>query len=1157
MDESGDDTYENEDLDESGDESNENDDLDRLRVYGAGDETNKNEDLDESGDETNGNDDLDRLLTYEAEDEVSKDEDWSDLPAFNNSSDSDSESDGSMDSESNIDNEPYNENSGSSSGDESDKKPGLSRTRRNVQRRKYARQVRDGVRRKQARRGRPRKYPVSVKRPVGRPRKSPVSSKKKRQAQLDIHRYQTKKKIAETKHQFENGRIQEGLGSMMSLLSPTDGQKISNAVTKAFQPVHQRLTEHKTFVEVGQGTCELLKQVEGPDARSLTRWCGSQVTDKRKFAALIARPIEYVSNSMIPSFHPKQFNGEMSKTCQTRHNSSDMLGDIVEDFFLSQTHVMSGSKSDTRCLMMGFEELKREFFCKFPSLLREYARLHPEVISNLQDKSKKPTSFEARLLLAVEQSKAPDFDQEREITSRRQQAENKYEKVLLTSYLRRKGFALEEAKTCADSMPTTADQKQEAKKRTSYTKEDIQRYIDSAITAADQAELEAETTEAVLEIKVPGMRVFWGIINDRRIRWTVKINPTECRYHDEGPLWIAQLEEFAREKASLLAEKRKLTDQMEQLSVHPEERSRVQAAIEALALKLRKLEGCIRVKTTQIADYKRHLQQYETCRPIVKALEGVLTVGEALVYRDFVAQYDFKGRKVNNLVFVVLWRTQPEGSLSVFKLNHICSVKDEQAHDSYYVADVFDFYFRRHGVTSDFFRSRGIDRIFISGDHGPHFVSKATIYNESCFYERYGVRVHCYFLCSYHAYNRCDSAGVESKRIAKLAARQREGLQDAEDIRAALNASKYHNSYAYRFDEVRRDEHVFAGLKPKDKNSGNSKELMKKCEIKYEYVKDGKLCMTSGIVLFRDIPSLPQDKGGEPGEPFEVRDLRDSPPEGPLCESCSKAKQYPVWHKGQLCPRAYVIGAVLHEKTRLCNIGLAGPSAARIDRASQNQIAREKKDRKATVKRLNQTGKMGDRPCRFPGCAVMHLSRVSAINKHMMNAHNLKPGDPLLYETAQQKKERERATKLAEKQQKEAEPRNQQDAQGKQECTASSGSSSNSESDDASYLESASDEEEDERQEETEQSPEEWSEEQKEKEQEKGEEENEEEKGENAFELQRRETMLKNQRMMESLGLEAARRSLNVLGRSEQEKTKVGKKPRHRPPSTACQLLLQ
>ena len=57
--------------------------------------------------------------------------------------------------------------------------------------------------------------------------------------------------------------------------------------------------------------------------------------------------------------------------------------------------------------------------------------------------------------------------------------------------------------------------------------------------------------------------------------------------------------------------------------------------------------------------------------------------------------------------------------------------------------------------------------LYVSGDHGPHFHSAKTMYNESSFFAKYGKKMVNMFLCSYHAYNRCDSAGVESKRIAK------------------------------------------------------------------------------------------------------------------------------------------------------------------------------------------------------------------------------------------------------------------------------------------------------------------------------------------------------------------------------------------------------
>ena len=58
-----------------------------------------------------------------------------------------------------------------------------------------------------------------------------------------------------------------------------------------------------------------------------------------------------------------------------------------------------------------------------------------------------------------------------------------------------------------------------------------------------------------------------------------------------------------------------------------------------------------------------------------------------------------------------------------------------------------------------------------SGDHGPHFSSKETFFNQTLFFQDYGVILTDCFLCSYHAFNVCDAAGNVSKTLASAALR--------------------------------------------------------------------------------------------------------------------------------------------------------------------------------------------------------------------------------------------------------------------------------------------------------------------------------------------------------------------------------------------------
>ena len=210
--------------------------------------------------------------------------------------------------------------------------------------------------------------------------------------------------------------------------------------------------------------------------------------------------------------------------------------------------------------------------------------------------------------------------------------------------------------------------------------------------------------------------------------------------------------------------------------------------------------------------------------------------------------------------------------MHTIKLNNYCSNENASMADAYYVADVFDFLLRGDEDTLKFFQQKKFKRLFISGDHGPHFSSIQTIYNESTFMKRYGIEVHLFFLCSYHAYNRCDSAGVESVRIARRRTRERQGLIDAGDYADAINKSNYHNSVGFAYDDINRSS---ASVFPVELIGNDNLDLRTKCEFKFSFTdENGKTKHENGVVLCRNVPALI----GEEGELYDVFDLRASPP---------------------------------------------------------------------------------------------------------------------------------------------------------------------------------------------------------------------------------------------------------------------------------------
>ena len=76
---------------------------------------------------------------------------------------------------------------------------------------------------------------------------------------------------------------------------------------------------------------------------------------------------------------------------------------------------------------------------------------------------------------------------------------------------------------------------------------------------------------------------------------------------------------------------------------------------------------------------------------------------------------------------------------------------------------MFDYHLREEGART----FKKFHKMYLCGDHGGHFSSQETIFNESTFKTKYNIEVECLFLCSYHAYSLCDGAGVHSKREAE------------------------------------------------------------------------------------------------------------------------------------------------------------------------------------------------------------------------------------------------------------------------------------------------------------------------------------------------------------------------------------------------------
>jgi hypothetical protein len=82
---------------------------------------------------------------------------------------------------------------------------------------------------------------------------------------------------------------------------------------------------------------------------------------------------------------------------------------------------------------------------------------------------------------------------------------------------------------------------------------------------------------------------------------------------------------------------------------------------------------------------------------------------------------------------------------------------------------------------------RNLTKVFLSGDHGPHFTSLFCHWFEYTLYDRTGIVFACFFLCSYHAYNLCDGSGATAKVAMHRHAIEGHFLRVAHELAAMVN----------------------------------------------------------------------------------------------------------------------------------------------------------------------------------------------------------------------------------------------------------------------------------------------------------------------------------------------------------------------------------
>jgi len=262
-----------------------------------------------------------------------------------------------------------------------------------------------------------------------------------------------------------------------------------------------------------------------------------------------------------------------------------------------------------------------------------------------------------------------------------------------------------------------------------------------------------------------------------------------------------------------------------------------------------------------------------------------------MVVRDFVNHHDHAGAHVKCLHWVMMWRDMKNGPIKRLKLRHYCSDKKSCMTDSYYQADVTDFHFDETNAHCPKLFEPFHTIIFV-GDHGPHFASHDTMYNESTLSRRFGKKVKLMYLASYHAYSRADGSGAEDSTGLRRDLRLgflREGAQAMTDM---TNSSNDPASWAYNFPQINRSWNVFPPGKH-FKHKDRAKWIKKWCEVKFDHPDDSE--KYDGILQYRLVTGQ-----GEWQWTDLVAASRDAATT--MCDRCSTKDNTVVYHQQTECP---------------------------------------------------------------------------------------------------------------------------------------------------------------------------------------------------------------------------------------------------------------
>ena len=594
-----------------------------------------------------------------------------------------------------------------------------------------------------------------------------------------------------------------------------------------------------------------------------------------------------------------------------RNKTPEGLDIVFNAFFHRTTYQCSGADNDkARIMDKDIHEWNALMVAQWPALLRELADARPDLVPNVEKMPKQGwTDFEASILAATCQHMHYERDPIEEFESRK--------KAALKKYCNR----LAQIRGCLP--PTSKEEKERDREK--------QR-------RRTQMRLKQEDfNPAFYSVRAPQLATFRLWLQKNKLRFSRFAVPHPCPLCTSGPT----------DEVVYTALKKEIEDlHIANRTVPPE-----------LAQRAQKLRKSLRI-------YRVHLTQLATARAEAQKAEDELPVGSCMVIRDFVNHHDHSGKHVKCLHWVLMWRDKEGDPLHRLKLRHYCSDKNSMSTDSYYQADVTAFHLDESSQHCPML-FKDFNIIIFVGDHGPHFASHDTMYNESTLSRRYGKEIKIMFLASYHAYSRADGSGAEDSSALRRDLRAGMPRFGATAMKNMTNDSNDRASWAYEFPAINRNLNVF----PPNKHftaKNRAKWIKKWCEVQYNHPDNNE--KYDGIVQYRLVSGIGV---------WQWTDLvaAKRADDATMCDRCSTVAQSVVYHLQADCPSP----SYIHNLPEYVDLQ---PDPARI---SGPQMGKKKN---------GEAGKAGavKYPCKYTACAH-HTNKRKAFrtaitaNRHMRIHH--------------------------------------------------------------------------------------------------------------------------------------------------------------------------